>query len=53
MDVLQVLALVCFLCAAVLAYAGDRYERYRGGWWAILIALGLAFWLLSETKVLS
>jgi hypothetical protein len=53
-DILQVLAIVCFLCACVLAYADGRHieRRDHGGLWAVLVSLGLALWLLSETRVL-
>ena len=47
MSVLQIFALVCFLCAAVLAGLSYRLER-RADWWAVLLALGLFLWLLSE-----
>lgn len=48
MDILQVLALVAFLCAAVLAAVAHRVPNT---WWATLVALGLALWLLSTTTL--
>jgi hypothetical protein len=47
-DILQVLALVAFLCAAVLAAVAHRVPNT---WWAALVALGLALWLLSTTTL--
>jgi hypothetical protein len=45
MDVLQVLALVAFLCAAVLA-------AIPRSWPLALTALGLALWLVSTTDLI-
>jgi hypothetical protein len=45
MNLIQILALVAFLCAAVLAGVGRA-------WPVSLIALGLAGWLVSTTAVL-
>jgi hypothetical protein len=50
MTALQVAALVAFLCAAVLAAVSGRVAS--GSWPLALLALGLALWLLSTTKVL-
>jgi hypothetical protein len=47
-DIWQVLALVAFLCAAVLAAVAHRTPNY---WWAVGIAVGLALWLLSTTSL--
>lgn len=49
MDILQILALVAFLCAAVLAGVAHRFEGRA--YWAVLVALGLALWLLSDTSL--
>ena len=46
MEILQVLALVAFLCAAVLAFIPRS-------WPVALTALGLALWLASTTSLLS
>ena len=51
MELLQVLALVAFLCAAVLAARSGRVAA--GSWPLALVALGLAFWLLSTTHLLT
>jgi hypothetical protein len=47
MDVLQVLALVAFLCAAVLAALPPARS-----WPLALTALGLALWLVSTTDLI-
>jgi hypothetical protein len=51
---IQFLALICFVVAAILAAIGARTTTRSGwtDWWAVLVALGLALWLLSETKVI-
>lgn len=51
MKILQVLALVAFLCAAVLAGVAHRFEGRA--YWAVFVALGLAAWLLSTTHLLT
>ena len=53
MSVLQFFALVCFLCAAILAVVAYRVPERRGDLWGALLALGLFLWLLSETKVVN
>jgi hypothetical protein len=50
-EILQVLALVAFLCAAVLAALSGRVAA--GSWPLALTALGLALWLLSTTHLLT
>ena len=47
MDILEVLALVAFLCAAVLAVVLGR------AWPVALIAVGLALWLVSTTSLVT
>ena len=49
MDIWQVLALVAFLCAAVLAALEGRVAARS--WPLALVALGLALWLLSTTSL--
>jgi hypothetical protein len=49
MNVWQVFALVAFLCAAVLAAVAHRFEGRA--YWAVLVAVGLALWLLSTTSL--
>jgi len=49
MELLQILALVAFLCAAVLSALAGRVGS--GGWPLALVALGLAGWLVSTTTL--
>ena len=52
MTIWQILALVCFLVAAVLAFVGYRETPGRvGSLWAVFVSLGLAFLTLSMTTV--
>jgi hypothetical protein len=48
MDILQVLALIAFGAAAILAGLAHRTPNT---WWAALVALGLALWLVSTTTL--
>jgi hypothetical protein len=47
---LNILALVCFLVAAVLAYIGPHDGRRT--YWGVLVAAGLALWKLNDLGIL-
>ena len=50
MNVWQILAVICFVVAAILAFVGYRDTRV-GNLWAVFVSAGLAFLTLSMTTV--